>query len=78
MKYDMNGARGKYATKTEYKDCRKPDRKMALGGSRSGEKNSIKMAVIETGWEDVDCINLAQDKEKWRAVVNMAMNFPVP
>jgi hypothetical protein len=36
------------------------------------------MAVIETGWEDVDCINLAQDKEKWRAVVNTAMNLRVP
>jgi hypothetical protein len=31
----------------------------------------------ETGWENVGWINLAQDKEQWRALLNKAMNLRV-
>ena len=36
------------------------------------------MDVKETGSGSVDWIHLAQDKDKWRAVVNMVMNLWVP
>jgi hypothetical protein len=36
------------------------------------------MAVREIEWESVDWIHLAQDRGKWRAVVNMVMNIWVP
>jgi hypothetical protein len=35
------------------------------------------MNLAEMGWGDVDWINLAQDRGKWRAVVNAVMNLQV-
>jgi hypothetical protein len=32
----------------------------------------------ETGWGDVDWIGMAEDRDKWRAVVNSVMNLRVP
>jgi len=40
-------------------------------------KNNIKMDV-QGGIRDIDYINLAQDREKWRPLVNAAVNFWVP
>jgi hypothetical protein len=34
--------------------------------------------VLEVGWGGMDWIDLAQDKEKWRALVKMVMNLRVP
>jgi hypothetical protein len=36
------------------------------------------MDLGEIGFEFVKWIHLVQDKEKWRALVNMVMNLPVP
>jgi hypothetical protein len=36
------------------------------------------MELGEIGWGDVDWIGLAQDKYRWRALVNAAMNIRVP
>jgi hypothetical protein len=36
------------------------------------------MDVREMGWEDVDCIHVAQDREQWRALVNTVMKFWLP
>jgi hypothetical protein len=36
------------------------------------------MDLLETGWGSVDWIGLAQDRDKWRALVNMVMNLRVP
>jgi hypothetical protein len=36
------------------------------------------MDLRETGWVGVDWIHLAQDKDRWRAVVNTVMNLQVP
>jgi len=30
------------------------------------------------GWEGVDCIHLAQDRDKWRSLVKTVLNFRVP
>jgi hypothetical protein len=35
------------------------------------------MVVGEIGWEDVDWINLAQDRDRWQAVVNTVMDILV-
>jgi hypothetical protein len=36
------------------------------------------MDLGEVGFSDVDWIGLAQDKDKWRALVNVVMNLRVP
>jgi hypothetical protein len=36
------------------------------------------MDLVETGWGDVDWIDLAQDTDRWRALVNMVINLQVP
>jgi hypothetical protein len=36
------------------------------------------MDLEETGWNGVDLIDLAQDGDQWRALVNTLMNFRVP
>jgi hypothetical protein len=40
--------------------------------------DNIKIDVIEIGWDGMDWIILAQDRDKWRALVNTIMNFRVP
>jgi hypothetical protein len=42
------------------------------------KENNIEMDLSETGCENVDWIQLAQDKDKWRVLVNKVMNFRVP
>jgi hypothetical protein len=36
------------------------------------------MDLGEVGWDDVDWIDLAQDKNRWRALVKSVLNFRVP
>jgi hypothetical protein len=38
----------------------------------------IRMDLREIGWGGVDLIDLAQDRDQWRALVNMVMNVQVP
>jgi hypothetical protein len=40
--------------------------------------DNIKTVLTETGWDSFDCIYLAQDRDKCRAVVNTVMNLRVP
>jgi hypothetical protein len=35
------------------------------------------MDLKETGWDDMDWIDLAEDRDQWRAVLNTVMNLPV-
>jgi hypothetical protein len=36
------------------------------------------MDLVEKGWGDVDWIGLAQDRDRWRALVNSVLNLRVP
>jgi hypothetical protein len=56
----------------------KPDGKKPLGRPRRRWINSIKMDLIEIQWGGVDWIGLAQDRYRWRALVNSVMNLRVP
>jgi hypothetical protein len=47
--------------------------KRPLGTPRRGSANNIKMDLRETGWSGMDWIDLAQDRDQWRAVVNTVM-----
>jgi hypothetical protein len=40
--------------------------------------DNIKIDLREIGWDVVDWIDLAQDRDQWRALVNTVMNFRVP
>jgi hypothetical protein len=40
--------------------------------------DSLKIDLGETGWYGMDWIDLAQDREQWRALVKTVMNFRVP
>jgi hypothetical protein len=47
-------------------------------GRRSGRwVDNIKMNLGEIGWDGMDWISLAQDREKWKALENAVMNFRV-
>jgi hypothetical protein len=52
-----------------------------LVGKPEGKRplvDSIKWLLREIGWGSMDWIDLAQDRDQWRAVVNMVMNLQVP
>jgi hypothetical protein len=56
----------------------KPEGKGPLGRPRRRWMDNIKMDLLEIGWGGVDWIALAQDRDKWRALVNAVMNLRVP
>jgi hypothetical protein len=56
----------------------KPERKRQLGRPRRGWEDNIKIYLEEIGCGGMDSIELAQDRDRWRALVNAAMNFRVP
>jgi hypothetical protein len=41
-------------------------------------ERGMKMDLREIGWDGVDWIELAQDRDQWRALVNTVMNLRVP
>jgi hypothetical protein len=49
-----------------------------LGRPRRRWVDNIKMALREIGWDEMDLIDLAQDRDQWRALINAVMNFQVP
>jgi hypothetical protein len=53
----------------------KPEGKRTLGRLRRRWVDNIKMDLLEIGWGGVDWIGLAQDREKWRTLVNAVMNL---
>ena len=56
----------------------KPEGKRPLGRPRHRREDNIKMDLQEAGWLGMDWIDLAQDKDRWRALANAVMNLWVP
>jgi hypothetical protein len=56
----------------------RPEEKRPLGRPRRRWVDNIRMDLGEVGWSDVDWIDLAQDRNRWRVVVNSVLNLRVP
>jgi hypothetical protein len=69
-------------TETLWAECRflveKPEGKRPLGRPRRRWIENIKMDLLEIGLSVVDWIGLAQDRYRWRVLVNSMMNLRVP
>jgi hypothetical protein len=55
-----------------------PEGKRPLGRPRHRREDNIRMDLREIGWEVVDWIDLAQDRDQWRALLNRVMNLQIP
>ena len=69
----MGERRGVYRVLVE-----KPEGKRPLWRPRSRWEDNMKMDLQEVGCGGMDWIELAQDRERWRALVTVAMNLRVP
>jgi hypothetical protein len=56
----------------------KPEGKRPLLRPRRRWEDNIKMDLREVGWHGMDWIDLAHDRDRWRAYVNAVMNLRVP
>jgi hypothetical protein len=52
--------------------------KGSLGRPRQRCLDNIRMDLGQMEWGDVDWMGLVQDKDKWRSLVNLVLNFRVP
>jgi hypothetical protein len=55
-----------------------PEGKRPLGRPRHRWVDNIKMDLRKIGWDSMDWIDLAQNRDQWRALVNTVMNLRVP
>jgi hypothetical protein len=55
-----------------------PEGKRPLGRPRRRWVDNIKMDHREIGWDGMDWIDLDQNRDQWRALVNTVMNLRVP
>jgi hypothetical protein len=56
----------------------KPEGKRCIGRPRHRWTDNIKRDLLEIGFGGVDWIGLAQDRYRWRALVNVVINLRVP
>ena len=56
----------------------KPEVKKPFGRPRHRWEDNIKMDIQEVGCGGIDWIELARDRDRWRALVNAVMNLRVP
>ena len=69
----MGESRGVYRVLVE-----KPEGKRPLGRPRLRWEDNIKMSLQQVGCGSMDRIDVAQDRNRWRALVNVVMNLRVP
>jgi hypothetical protein len=55
----------------------KPERRRPLGRPRRRWLDNIRIYLVEVGWSDVGWIGLAQERDRWRALVNSVLNLRV-
>jgi hypothetical protein len=55
----------------------KPEGKRSLGRPRRRWVDDVKMTLREIGWGGMDWIDLAQDRDQWRALVNTGIKLRV-
>jgi hypothetical protein len=65
-------------TRNAYRILGKPKGNRPLGRPTRRWVDSIKMDLREIGWYGVDWIELARDRDQWKALVNTVMNLQVP
>jgi hypothetical protein len=56
----------------------KPEGKRPIGSPRCRWEDNIKMDLQEVGWGYLDWVELAQERDTWRTLVNAVMNLQVP
>jgi hypothetical protein len=56
----------------------KPEGNRPLGRPRRRWVDNIKMDLREIGWDGVVWIDMAKDRDQWKALMNMVMNIKVP
>jgi hypothetical protein len=56
----------------------KPEGKRPLGRRRLRWVDNTKIDLRDIGWDGMDWIDLTQDRDQWKALVNTLMNFRVP
>jgi hypothetical protein len=56
----------------------KPEGKRPVGRPRRRWVDNIEIDLREIGWDSIDWINLSQDRDHWRALMNTVMNLRVP
>jgi hypothetical protein len=56
----------------------KPEVKRLLESPRRRWVYNIKTYLREIGWDCMNWFDLAQDRDQWRAIVNMVINLQVP
>jgi hypothetical protein len=56
----------------------KPEGRRQLGRPRRRWVDNVKIHVRVIGWDDMDWIDLAQDRYQWRVLVNTEVNLRVP
>jgi hypothetical protein len=76
----MGGACGAHAGCKGYINILvgRPEGKRPLGKPRRRWEDNIKMNLREIRFGDVKWVHLAQDRDRWRALVNTVMNLRVP
>ena len=57
---------------------KRPEENRPLGRPRRRWEDNIKVDLQEVGWGGMNWIGMAQDRDMWRALVNVVMNLRVP
>jgi hypothetical protein len=55
-----------------------PEENRSLGGLKYEQDRNNKVDLIEIGWNDMDWIDLAQDWNQWKVLVNTVMKLRIP